>query len=1641
MFNDLAQLQNYLKQRGTQTNVETFYQEQVAKAQNLPDLARDLMLAALNRHPLYPENYGFYQGQPIYIFAANIIQEAENGGKTLWDLPDFANIWQKTVLPQAWLAPTNRLWHMLNIDQKLGLLFRFSNDWIFHEAQLIELVEFSDVYFNTGFFELLSLYFAEAINAGDQNMAQKIRATLTQQAADGQIAVNLVRASVTCKDESTWQFIAQLLVAAEQQEAIRQIIIREIPGAGPSVRILLLETILEHNMQRLVPVAIELNNWFKLPLADGTLYDENNIETELALALRFLKADIDAASVTQNDNLLEVYFALWALNARLDERIWDFCTQLMQQSDPEKRAMALYALLPQGTAGFEFIIPYLQDNDWSVRWNLYKHFLNHSFAPESAHLPASWDFFERLVNDLSKPALSNAAPRFTWDAYQFDVIELINYWVYRIVAQTGRYMDLLPYRKRMDANLRSGIFNGHFQPARQLIYEGKADQFNPNAAERQWIVETIQDTSANVCLTAFDLFEVLTPTPDELAVLYKLLSRKTESVRKKALGVLFKLPENQLKTAIIALLNLNDEDQQLAGLDLLQQLKNQQRLLDFVKEQALAFSQQPNIGTKAELILKDLLDESIVYNALNGYGIFDPAKARITPVLQKPIQGFFVEQMFGKPMFGLSISLEKLKDALQQLDALFIANENYAYDIENWDKSTQTVLISAPYFQRKKQFNYMPTYSESLENLPLPEVWEGWLQATGLTAMDRFLLTGYQSQSPFFGGNTIPQWLIEFVQQYTQNYINPLFFENQLGLKYPNHGYNLLTYLRDDASIQEQIQQLQIDTATHFFASIPPERMYEKFTLTIDNPTQMTWRDAWSTPYYTLQQWEYQNDQLGMSLAERLPEAQFKQYWAASHWFYCTLEENQRKQGWNGAQAFTVNRAYELGLFGKDAVYDLILTTGLIGQIYYYPPVTEKRLLDSSPIFNTFYAEAIPQFLSIELERGDTPTSVSEFVAFFKNIKGVAYFLQILKGLGNDSLHRGYSWGGASKKMQFSRLLKNCYPAETDSYDDFKKALETEEFTQKRLLEAALYAPQWLSWMAQYLNWPGLESAAWCLHAHGTTYLDLEKESKLAQYTSIPLHDFKYGAVDIQWFRDAFHALGADRWEMVYAAAHYISQNQGYIRARLFADAILGKLSQADCQNKISDKRNKDYIVALGLLPLSAATREQDILARFQFLQDFLEDGKQTFPSRQGGEKRAVDISIENLARNAEYGSPVRLIWAMEILALQQLMERVQSADIGDYTFSLVSNQLGIVKIVVFKGGKEMSGVPTSLKGEPIVQALIATQNNLNKQRKRIFRELESAMILSDEFLLSEIQNLMEHPVLQPLLKNLVLVCDGKNGFFRDGRLENPAKETTSLDENKPIRIAHPYDLNMSGIWSAYQSDAFQAGLVQPFKQIFRELYLLEAEEMNAIGVSKRYAGLKVQPTQAAALFRARGWSASYYDGMQAVYHRYRIVATAEAYADWINPGSSPYPVDIQGVRFTRQLTYESLPLKEIPSHVFSEVMRDLDLVVTVAHAAGVIVMAGKPTLEIRAILVHENAQRRGLQHRVQVDAENVYIQALNGTQYTVHLNSGAAYRNDSQLVDIQPEVLPSKSKVFLPFAEKDEVALELIRRVFYLAG
>ena len=41
-----------------------------------------------------------------------------------------------------------------------------------------------------------------------------------------------------------------------------------------------------------------------------------------------------------------------------------------------------------------------------------------------------------------------------------------------------------------------------------------------------------------------------------------------------------------------------------------------------------------------------------------------------------------------------------------------------------------------------------------------------------------------------------------------------------------------------------------------------------------------------------------------------------------------------------------------------------------------------------------------------------------------------------------------------------------------------------------------------------------------------------------------------------------------------------------------------------------------------------------------------------------------------------------------------------------------------------------------------------------------------------------------------------------------------------------PLLLAHPVDFNAAGLWAQWQSHLFAEKLVQPFKQVFRELYV-----------------------------------------------------------------------------------------------------------------------------------------------------------------------------------------------------------------------
>jgi hypothetical protein len=264
---------------------------------------------------------------------------------------------------------------------------------------------------------------------------------------------------------------------------------------------------------------------------------------------------------------------------------------------------------------------------------------------------------------------------------------------------------------------------------------------------------------------------------------------------------------------------------------------------------------------------------------------------------------------------------------------------------------------------------------------------------------------------------------------------------------------------------------------------------------------------------------------------------------------------------------------------------------------------------------------------------------------------------------------------------------------------------------------------------------------------------------------------------------------------------------------------------------------------------------------------------------------------------------------------------------------------------------------------------------------------------------------------------------------------------TVSLNEGEPdgpLRIAHPVDFVAEGSWVSWQERMFVGERRQPFKQAFRELYVLTGEECKAGPISHRYDGHQLQPRQALALLGTRGWLTSRETGEAArVFHRHDLVARVGFQNGFLTPAEADLPM-IDGVSFTRRGEYLAQPLESVPRVVFSEAMRDLDLVVSVAHAGGVDPEATASTTEMRAALIREAARLLRLEN-IEFASQHVLITGRLG-EYSLHLGSGTVHRRPGGAVCIIPVGSQHRGRLFLPFADDDPKTAEIVSKALLLA-
>src|SRR5262249_48015689 len=155
--------------------------------------------------------------------------------------------------------------------------------------------------------------------------------------------------------------------------------------------------------------------------------------------------------------------------------------------------------------------------------------------------------------------------------------------------------------------------------------------------------------------------------------------------------------------------------------------------------------------------------------------------------------------------------------------------------------------------------------------------------------------------------------------------------------------------------------------------------------------------------------------------------------------------------------------------------------------------------------------------------------------------------------------------------------------------------------------DLAAYAPQWARHVEAAIGKPGLAEAIWWIHAHTKDdQWSVEQEireawqAEVASRTPLDAKSLVDGAVDVGWFNRICEELGVGGWKHVDVAAKYASSGGGHVRARLFADAMLGRLDRDEVIKKINESRNKDMVRAFGLMPLDEQDPDADILGRFK---------------------------------------------------------------------------------------------------------------------------------------------------------------------------------------------------------------------------------------------------------------------------------------------------------------------------------------------------------------------------------------------------------------------------------------------------------
>ncbi|MEI6950481.1 DUF4132 domain-containing protein [Paraflavisolibacter sp. H34] len=405
-------------------------------------------------------------------------------------------------------------------------------------------------------------------------------------------------------------------------------------------------------------------------------------------------------------------------------------------------------------------------------------------------------------------------------------------------------------------------------------------------------------------------------------------------------------------------------------------------------------------------------------------------------------------------------------------------------------------------------------------------------------------------------------------------------------------------------------------------------------------------------------------------------------------------------------------------------------------------------------------------------------------------------------------------------------------------------------------------------------------------------------------------------------------------------------------------------------------------------------------------------------------------------------------------------------------TATLQAKAAGDVSLTWTKEGKELKSVPAAVKAthgaalKELKNEATEMAAQLQVQKDRI----ESYYLRAKSWPYSEWQELyLQHPLVRIVAGRLIwsFTHNGQtqSGFFEQGRLVNAAgAPITDLPEETKVELWHPIQAATEEI-VAWRNFIQEREITQPFKQAYREIYLLTDAELRTNTYSNRFAAHVLRQHQFAALCRQRQWKYHLMGSWDShntpvfLLPHWNMMAQYYVEADW-NGATNEMGIFLyiatDQVRFYRD--GEQLELADVPRLVFSEVMRDVDLFVGVtsigndpdwsdagdsqfgnywrSYSFGDLGESAKVRKEVLQRLV----PRLKIRDKCSFDGKFLVVRGQIRT-YKIHMGSGNILMepNDQYLCIVPAGKKERDQKMYLPF-EGDNLLSIIISKALLLA-